>query len=156
MSIFKRQEIPKASPEAKIIIVISQFNEEIAERLLNACIKTLKKCGVFLDNVEVVWVPGAFEIPLVCQRIALNQDVHCIITLGAVIKGDTPHFEYVCKECARGIMDVQLKTGLPLIFGVLTCHNAEQAMERSAKNDFNKGHQAAIAAVEIINVLEAI
>ena len=156
MSIFSRNNLPQAAPGTKIAIVISEFNEEIGNKLLDSCIKTLKKCGVFLEDIEVVWVPGAFEIPLVSQKIAFAHNVDAIIGLGAVIKGDTPHFDYVCNECARGILDVQLKTGLPVIFGVLTCNTPEQALERSAKNENNKGHQSAIAAIEMINVLEAI
>ena len=156
MSLFNRNTLPEAGIDCKISIVISQFNEEISNRLLDSCIKTLKKCGVFLENIEVVWVPGAFEIPLVAQKIALSHDPDAIITLGAVIKGDTPHFHYVCNECARGILDVQMKTGLPVIFGVLTCNTPEQALARSAKDDFNKGHQCAVAALEMVNVLEAV
>lgn len=156
MSLFSRNTLPEAGPDCKIAIVISRFNEEIGNRLLDSCIKTLKKCGVFLENIEVVWVPGAFEIPLVAQKITFSHNVDAVITLGAVIEGETPHFHYVCSECARGILDVQMKTGLPIIFGVLTCHTPEQALARSAKDDFNKGHQCAIAAIEMINILEAI
>ena len=156
MSLFSSNKFPEAGPETKIAIVISQYNEEIGNRLLDSCIKTLKKCGVFLENIEVIWVPGAFEIPLVAQKIALSHNMDAIITLGAVIKGGTPHFDYVCKECARGVLDVQMKTGLPVIFGVLTCNTPEQALDRSAKNEQNKGHQCAIAAIEMINLLDVI
>lgn len=156
MSLFTKNKLPTVAPGNKIAIVISEFNQEICERLLDSCVKTLKKCGVLLEDIEVIWVPGAFEIPLMSQKIATKHNIDAIITLGAVIRGGTPHFDYVCGECARGIMDVQLKTGLPVIFGVLTCDNAEQAMERSANNDNNKGYQCAIAAVEMVNLEEAL
>jgi len=156
MSIFSRNDLPEANSDTKIAIVISQFNEEIGNRLLDSCIKTLKKSGVLLENIEVIWVPGAFEIPLVAQKIAISHNVDAIITLGAVIKGGTPHFDYVCSECARGILDVQMKTGLPVIFGILTCNTPEQAFERSNKNEQNKGYQCAITAIEMINLLDVI
>lgn len=156
MSLFAKNKLPTAAPGTKIAIVISEFNQEICERLLDGCVKTLKKCGVFLEDVEVIWVPGAFEIPLMSQKIASKHNINAIITLGAVIRGGTPHFDYVCTECARGVMDVQLRTGMPVIFGVLTCDNAEQAMERSANDGNNKGHQGAIAAVEMVNLSETL
>lgn len=156
MSLFSREDLPYGSPEIKIAIVISRFNEEIGEKLLDSCIRTLKKCGILLENIEVIWVPGAFEIPLISQKIALNHDVSAIITLGAVIRGDTPHFDYVCTETARGILEVQLKTGLPIIFGVLTCDTPEQALERAGRDKENKGYQCAIAAIEMINLMQAI
>lgn len=156
MSLFSRNNLPQAAPDTKIAIVISEFNEEICKRLLDGCIKTLKKCGIFLENIEVIWVPGAFEIPLIAQKVLIKHDIDAVIGLGAVIKGDTPHFDFVCNECARGIMNVQLKTGLPVIFGVITSETPEQALERSAKNENNKGHQSAIAAIEMINILDTI
>ncbi len=156
MSLFSSNKLPEAATETKIAIVISQYNEEIGNRLLDSCVKTLKKCGILLENIEVIWVPGAFEIPLVAQKIAISHNMDAIITLGAVIRGGTPHFDYVCQESARGILDVQMKTGLPVIFGILTCNTPEQALERSAKNDQNKGHQCAIAAIEMVNLLDVI
>lgn len=156
MSFFSKNTLPQAGSHTKIAIVISEFNEEICKRLLDSCIKTLKKCGVFLEDIEVIWVPGAFEIPLIAQKVLIKHDVDAVIGLGAVIKGDTPHFDYVCSESARGIMDVQLKTGRPVIFGVLTCDTPDQALERSGKNENNKGHQSAIAVIEMINLLDVI
>lgn len=156
MSIFGDKNIPEASPHIKIAIVASQFNESIVEKLLDHCIKTLKKSGILLENIEVIWVPGAFEIPLMCQKTALSHEVDAIITLGAVIRGDTPHFEYVCEGCVQGIMNVQLKTALPILFGILTCDNEEQAIARSSNDKNNKGYQCAIAAIDMINVLNKI
>lgn len=156
MSIFSRNELPFVSEETKIAIVISRFNEEITERLLDSCLKTLKKCGVLPEQIEIIWVPGAFEIPLVAQKVALNHDINAIITLGAVIRGETPHFDYVCEQTAKGILDTQLKTGLPIIFGVLTCDTPEQAFARAGRDKENKGYQTAIAALEMINIMQAI
>lgn len=156
MSFFGDKNIPTAGPDTKIAIVISEFNETIGEKLLDSCIKTLKSGGVFLENIEVIWVPGAFEIPLMTQKVAVAQNIDAIITLGAVIRGDTPHFDYVCSGCTKGIMDVQLKTQIPIIFGVLTCDNPKQAIARSSNDKNNKGYQCAIATIEMVNLMNAV
>lgn len=134
-------------------IIVGRFNDLITSRLLEGAIGTLQQYGVREENIEVAWVPGAFEIPLIAKKMAKNEKYDAIITLGAVIRGDTPHFDYVCNEAAKGISAVSLETEKPVIFGILTTDTTEQALERSGIKGGNKGADAAVAAVEMANLV---
>ena len=140
----------------KFCIVISRFNEFIGSKLLSGTIDELKRHGVAEDNIEVVWTPGAFEIPLVAKRCAKSGKYNAIITLGAIIKGSTSHYDYVCAELSKGIAQVGLETEVPVLFGVLTTENIEQAIERAGTKAGNKGSDAAKAAIEMANLLKEI
>ena len=133
----------------RIGIVCSRFNEFIVTALLDGARRGLSHCGVAEHNVTVAWVPGAFEIPLAAISLAGSGAYDAVITLGAVIRGDTAHFEFVAGECARGIQNAQLETGVPIMFGVLTVDTNEQAIERSGPGIDNKGDEAAVGAVEM-------
>jgi 6,7-dimethyl-8-ribityllumazine synthase len=139
----------------KIGIIVARFNSFISEKLLEGSLDSLIRSGVSRDAVVVARVPGAFEIPLVAQRMARSGKYDAIICLGAVIRGATPHFDYVAGEVAKGTAQVMLDTGVPVLFGVLTTENIEQAIERAGSKAGNKGSDVAIAALEMINLLEA-
>lgn len=134
----------------KFGIIVSRFNDIISKGLLGGAEDCLKRHGAKEANIDVVWVPGAFEIPLVAKKIAKKYDA--VICLGAVIRGGTPHFEYVSSEAAKGIAKVSLDTGVPVIFGVLTTDNLEQALERAGAKPGNKGFAAALSAIELANL----
>lgn len=134
-------------------IVVGRFNRLITERLLDAALDTLRRHGVGDENIVVTYVPGAFEIPLAAQMMAQTEKYDAIVALGAVIRGETPHFDYVAAECARGIARVSLDFDLPIGFGVLTVNSIEQANERSGTKSGNKGVDAALAALEMVNAL---
>jgi 6,7-dimethyl-8-ribityllumazine synthase len=138
----------------KFAIVLSRFNSFMTERLLEGAIDCLERHEVSLDDVFLVKVPGAFEIPLACKKIADKKSVDAIIALGAVIRGDTPHFDYVAAEVSKGLANVSLATGMPISFGVLTTDTIEQAEIRSGAKGSNKGFDAAMTALEMIGVLE--
>ncbi len=140
----------------KFCIIISRFNDFIGEKLLSGAIDTLKRHGVSDENIEVAKVPGAFEIPLAAQKFAKTNKYSAIITLGAVIKGSTPHFDYVSAEVSKGVANVSLQTGVPVIFGVLTTDNIEQAIERAGTKAGNKGADAAKTAIEMVNLFKTI
>ncbi|MFA5164369.1 MAG: 6,7-dimethyl-8-ribityllumazine synthase [Candidatus Omnitrophota bacterium] len=140
----------------KFAIVISRFNDFISKRLLEGAVDTLLRHGAKESEVEAVWVPGAFEIPLAANKIAKSKKFDAIICLGAVIKGSTPHFEYVSSEAAKGVAKVSMDSGVPVIFGVITAENLEQAIERAGTKDGNKGRDAAMSAIEMANLLESI
>lgn len=133
----------------RIAIVAARFNDHVTEPLLEGAVDTLHDLG--LDDVPVHWVPGAFEIPLAAQRLAASNDA--IVCLGAVIRGDTPHFDYVAGECAAGIQRVALDTGTPIVFGVLTIDTLDQAFERTGGREGHKGSEAARTAVEMVGLL---
>jgi len=133
-------------------IVISRFNEFITSKLLSGALDALKRHGARDEDVDIAWVPGAFEIPFAAQKMAESGKYDAVITLGAVIRGSTPHFDYVCNETAKGIAAVSLKTGVPTIFGVLTTESIEQAIERAGTKAGNKGWEAAVAAIEMANL----
>jgi 6,7-dimethyl-8-ribityllumazine synthase len=135
----------------RIAIVAGRFNDHVTKPLLEGAIDALRDLG--LDTVPVHWVPGAFEIPLVAQRLARSNTFDAVICLGAVIRGDTPHFDYVAGECAAGVARVSLDTGVPCIFGVLTVDDLDQAMARTGGAEGNKGIEAAHTAVEMIDLL---
>lgn len=140
----------------KFGIVISRFNEFIGSKLLSGALDELKRHGVEEENIDIAWCPGAFEIPLVSKKMAKTGKYSAIITLGAVIKGSTSHYDYVCAEVSKGIANVSLDTGTPVIFGVLTTENIEQAIERAGTKAGNKGADAAKSAIEMANLLSAI
>ncbi len=140
----------------KFCIVIARFNEFIGSKLLSGAIDELKRHGVKDNNIDVIWCPGAFEIPLVAKKAAKTGKYHAIITLGAVIKGSTSHYDYVCAEVSKGVASVSLETSIPVIFGVLTCDNIEQAIERAGTKAGNKGSDAAKSAIEMANLLSEI
>ncbi len=140
-----------------IAIVASCFNDFITKALLNACWMELKRCGLKEDQITTVWVPGAFEVPLAALKLAAKKNVDAVICLGAVIRGETYHFEVIANENARGLMEVSLKTGKPVMMGVLTTDTVDQAQKRAqGKGGPNKGRDAARAAVAMINLLKKI
>lgn len=140
----------------RVGIVVSRFNEFITGKLLSGALDSLTRHGVDMAQVVVAWVPGAVEIPLVAQRMARTGDYDVVICLGAVIRGSTPHFDYVAAEVAKGVAMVQLDTGLPVIFGVLTTDTIEQAVERAGTKGGNKGWDAAVSALEMANLLRSL
>ncbi|RCU45239.1 MULTISPECIES: 6,7-dimethyl-8-ribityllumazine synthase [Corallincola] len=146
-----------AAPNAKIAIVISRFNSFIVESLLEGAVDTLKRVGqVADDNITVVRVPGAYELPLAAKKVAAKGEYDAIIALGAVIRGGTPHFDYVAGECNKGLAQVSLEASVPVAFGVLTTDTIEQAIERAGTKAGNKGGEAAMSALEMVNVMSAL
>ena len=142
--------------DVKIAIVLSLFNEFIGQKLLEGALSCLKENNVDEENIDIVKVPGAFEIPLIAERLASLKKYEVIICLGAVIRGDTPHFDYVAGAASNGILQVALKYSLPVIFGVLTTNTVEQAVERAGGKHGNKGHDAAITALEMADLIKKI
>lgn len=140
----------------RIGIVCGRFNDLITERLLAGAQRTLRRHGVADDDVTVVWVPGAFEVPLAARALAASGTVDAVVTLGAVIRGATGHYEVVAGQCAAGVQRATLDTGIPVIFGVLTTDTIEQAIERAGTKAGNKGEESASAAVEMANLLRVI
>ena len=140
----------------KFCIILSRFNDFIGSKLLSGALDELKRHGVSDDNIDIVKVPGAFEIPITAQKFAQSGKYNAIITLGAVIRGATAHFDYVSSEVSKGIAQVSLQTGVPVIFGVLTTDNIEQAIERAGTKAGNKGSDAAKSAIEMANLLKLI
>jgi 6,7-dimethyl-8-ribityllumazine synthase len=136
----------------KIGLVVGRFNEFITSKLLSGALDALKRHGVEEEGVEVAWVPGAFEIPLIAKKMAESGRYDAVITLGTVIRGATPHFDYVSGEVAKGVAAVSLQTGLPIVFGVLTTDTIEQAVERAGTKAGNKGWDAASSAIEMANL----
>lgn len=142
------------SNNEKYCIIIARFNEFIGSKLLAGAIDELVRHGVNEDNIDVVWTPGAFEIPLAAKKAASSKKYDALIALGAIIKGSTPHFDYVSAELSKGIAHVSLETGVPVMFGVLTTDNIEQAIERAGTKAGNKGSDAAKGAIEMVNLLQ--
>ncbi len=140
----------------KIAIVCSRFNDTFVSKLLAGAMDCLRRHDVRDEDISVAWVPGAFEIPLAAKKMALSQKYDAVITLGAVIRGSTPHFDYVCAEVTKGVGSVSLESGLPVVFGVLTVNNLEEAIERTGSKMGNKGVDAAMTALEMINLLRAL
>ncbi len=138
----------------KVGIVCSRFNEFIVSKLLGGAMDGLIRHGVKDDDVEVAWVPGAFEIPVVAKKMAESGKYDAILCLGAVIKGSTSHYDYVCAEVSKGVATVSLNTGLPVMFGVLTTDNIEQAIERAGTKAGNKGYDVALSAIEMANLFK--
>jgi 6,7-dimethyl-8-ribityllumazine synthase len=141
---------PEAANGFRFGIVVSRFNESITANLLSAALRTLKEHGCADENVDTFKVPGAFELPFLAQKLAESNRYDAIICLGCVIRGETPHFDYICQCAAHGIGQVGLTTGVPATFGVITADTLEQAIARSADNSANKGAEAAITAIEMV------
>ncbi len=135
-------------------IVTSRFNEFITQKLLDGAIDTLKRHGASDAQISVVWVPGSFEIPTVANKLAKSKKYDAIICLGTIIRGSTPHFDFVASEAAKGIAQVSLNTGTPLTFGVITAESIEQAIDRAGTKEGNKGRDAALSAIEMANLVE--
>ena len=136
----------------RIGIVVSRFNEFISSKLLEGALDCLKRHDIKEDDIEIAWVPGAFEIPLIASKMAKSKKYDAIICLGSVIRGTTSHYDYVCAEVSKGIASVSLQSDLPVIFGVLTTDSIEQAVERAGTKSGNKGFDAALTAIEMVNV----
>jgi len=145
------------APQAKVAIVVSRFNSFINDRLVEGALDTLKRQGQIADeNITLVKVPGAVELPLAAKRLAKSKQFDGIVALGCVIRGGTAHFEYVSGECAKGLAQVSLESEIPVAFGVLTTENIEQAIERAGTKAGNKGVEAALSTLEMINVMNAL
>ncbi|AJO18819.1 MULTISPECIES: 6,7-dimethyl-8-ribityllumazine synthase [Bacillus] len=142
--------------DLKIGIVVSRFNDFITSKLLSGAEDTLLRHGVKADDIDVAWVPGAFEIPLIAKKMAETKKYDAVITLGTVIRGATSHYDYVCNEAAKGIAAGSMSTGVPVIFGVLTTDTIEQAVERAGTKAGNKGAEAAAAAIEMANLTRSL
>ncbi|MGI6262398.1 MAG: 6,7-dimethyl-8-ribityllumazine synthase [Succiniclasticum sp.] len=136
----------------KLAIVVSRFNEFITNKLLGGAEDAIRRTGGDMEDVTLVWVPGAFEIPLAAQKLAASGKYDAVIALGAVIRGATPHFDYVCAEAAKGVAQASLSTGVPVAFGILTTENIQQAVERAGTKSGNKGYDAAMSAIEMANL----
>lgn len=144
------------SDGAKIGIVVARFNEFITSKLLGGALDTLKRHGIEDGNINVAWVPGAFEIPLIASKMANSGKYDAVICLGAIIRGSTSHYDLVCNEAAKGIAQVSLQSGIPVMFGVITTENIEQAIERAGSKAGNKGSECAEGAIEMINLIRSI
>lgn len=140
----------------KFGIIVGRFNEFIGSKLLDGSLDALKRHGASEDDIEIAWVPGAFEIPLVAKKMAKTKKYDAIICLGAVIRGATPHFDYVSAEVSKGIAHVTLETEVPVIFGILTTDSIEQAIERAGTKSGNKGFDVAVTAIEMVNLMKTI
>ncbi len=140
-------------PAGRIAIVAARFNALVTEALLRGCLDTLERHGVPEDRIDVAWVPGSFEIPLVARKFAGGGSHAAVICLGCVIRGETPHFDHVAGQAASGLMHAALATGVPILFGILTTDSVEQALDRAGLKSGNKGSDAALAAIEMINLL---
>ncbi|MCI8583997.1 MAG: 6,7-dimethyl-8-ribityllumazine synthase [Dorea sp.] len=153
MKIFEGKLVPQ---EIKIGIVAARFNEFITSKLLSGAMDGLLRHNVREDDIHVAWVPGAFEIPLIASKMANSKKYDAVICLGAVIRGSTSHYDYVCNEVSKGIAAVSLESGVPVMFGVLTTENIEQAIERAGTKAGNKGYDCALGAIEMINLIHEI
>ena len=139
---------------SRFAIVISRFNSFVSDRLLNGALDALERNGALPDDITVVWVPGSFEIVLVAKKLALSKKYDAILCLGALLQGETPHFEYISSTVTKGIGNVSLESGIPVIYGVLTCSTLEQAIERAGLKSGNRGFDAALSAIEMVQVLK--
>lgn len=142
--------------EIKIGIVCARFNEFIVSKLLSGALDALNRHNIKDDNIHVAWVPGSFEIPLIASKMASSGKYDAVICLGAVIRGSTSHYDYVCAEVSKGIASVSLKSDIPVMFGVLTTENIEQAIERAGTKSGNKGFDSAMGAIEMVNLIREI
>lgn len=150
MNIYEGKLVAK---DAKIAIVAARFNEFIVSKLLSGSLDALKRHDVDDENIDLAWVPGAYEIPLMASKMAKSGKYDAVICLGAVIRGSTSHYDYVCSEVSKGIAHISLETDTPVMFGVLTTENIEQAIERAGTKAGNKGFDVAVSAIEMINLL---
>ena len=144
------------SNDMKIGIVAARFNEFIVSKLIGGAMDALTRHDVKEENIDLAWVPGAFEIPLIAQKMADSGKYDAVICLGAVIRGATSHYDYVCNEVSKGIAQVSLNSGIPVLFGVVTTENIEQAIERAGTKAGNKGYDSAMAAIEMVNIIKTI
>ncbi len=140
----------------KVGIVASRFNAFIVQKLLDGAVDGLVRHGVDEDNISAAWVPGAFEIPVVAQKMAASKKYDAVICVGAVIRGSTSHYDYVCSEVSKGVAQASFNTGVPVLFGILTTDNLEQAIDRAGAKSGNKGYDCALSAIEMVNVMEQI
>ena len=140
----------------KVGIVASRFNAFIVQKLLDGAVDGLVRHGVDEDNISAAWVPGAFEIPIVAQKMAASKKYDAVICVGAVIRGSTSHYDYVCAEDSKGVAQASFNTGVPVLFGILTTDNLEQAIDRAGAKSGNKGYDCALSAIEMVNVMEQI
>ena len=154
MKVFEGQLVDGGS--IKVAIVVARFNEFITSKLLGGALDTLSRHGVKEEDIVVAWVPGAFEIPLIAGKLAESGKYNAVIALGAVIRGSTSHYDLVCNEAAKGIAQVQMKTGVPVLFGIITTENIEQAIERAGSKAGNKGSECAESAIEMVNLIRRI
>lgn len=145
-----------AAKGMKVGIVASRFNSIIVQKLLDGAQDGLVRHGVETDNITAVWVPGSFEIPVVAQKMAASKKYDAIICVGAVIRGSTSHYDYVCAEVSKGIAQASMATGVPVLFGILTTDNLEQAIDRAGAKAGNKGYDCALSAIEMVNVMKAV
>jgi 6,7-dimethyl-8-ribityllumazine synthase len=151
--------VHEGGPEGRgrrFAVVVSRFNQPVTARLLDGALAAFHRHGVDDQDLDVAWAPGAFEIPLVAQRLARSEQFDAVVCLGAVIRGETMHFDYVAGECARGVQEVGLETGIPCLFGVLTTDTLEQALDRAGGTHGNKGWDAAVAAMQMAGLLESL
>ena len=144
------------SKDIRVGIVAARFNEFITSKLLSGAMDGLVRHNVNEDNIHIAWVPGAFEIPLIASKMAKSGNYDAVICLGAVIRGATSHYDYVCNEVSKGIAAISLETGVPVMFGVVTTDNIEQAIERAGTKAGNKGYDCALGAIEMVNLLRSI
>ena len=142
------------SKDIKIGIVAARFNEFITSKLISGAMDGLVRHNVNEDNIHIAWVPGAFEIPLIASKMAKSGNYDAVICLGAVIRGATSHYDYVCNEVSKGIAAISLETGVPVMFGVVTTDNIEQAIERAGTKAGNKGYDCALGAIEMVNLID--
>lgn len=142
------------NPHGHFALVASRFNHEVVERLVAGATGALRSHGVKDDAIDLAWVPGAFELPLIAQRLAHSKKYAAVICLGAVIRGDTDHYDYVCRAATDGVLQAGLTTGVPVLFGVLTCDTDEQALDRAGGKAGNKGADVAVAAIEMVSLLQ--
>jgi 6,7-dimethyl-8-ribityllumazine synthase len=141
---------------SRFAIVISRYNSFISNRLLTGALDALARNGAAPDDITIVWVPGSFEIPLVARKLALSKEHDAVICLGVLIRGETPHFDYIASVVTRGIGVIGVETGLPVILGILTCNTMEQAAERAGLKSGNKGFDAAMSAIEMVQLLKQV
>lgn len=153
MKVYEGELVSKGK---KYGILVARFNEFIGSKLLSGAIDALKRHGVKEEEIELAWVPGAFEIPLISKKMAKSGKYDGIICLGAVIRGNTPHFDYVSSEVSKGIASTSLETEVPIVFGVLTTDTIEQAIERAGTKAGNKGFEAGVTAIELVNLIDQI
>lgn len=145
------------APEGmKVGIIASRFNSFIVEKLLEGAVDGLVRHGVEEDNITACWVPGAFEIPVTAQKMAMSDKYDAVICVGAVIRGSTSHYDYVCNEVSKGVAQVSMQSGKPVLFGIITTENIEQAIERAGSKAGNKGYDCALSAIEMVNVMKNI
>jgi 6,7-dimethyl-8-ribityllumazine synthase len=144
----------RITTKGRFAIVAARFNHDIVERLVDGAKDGFKGQGISEKSLDLIWVPGSFEIPLVAKRLAASTKYAAVVCLGAVIRGDTDHYEFIAGEAARGVMEASLATGVPVIFGILTCATEEQALDRAGGKEGNKGYDAALAAIEMADLLQ--